>query len=111
MNAARNGTLLRIFTTDSDRHEGKPLYEALVLRAREQRLAGATVLRGVIGYGKASRIHSARIEAISTGLPVVVEIIDLEEKITAFLPQVQAMAPDALVTLEQVTVLRPSSLE
>lgn len=106
MQTPLTGTLLRIFVSESDRHEGRPLYEAIVLRARERQLAGATVLRGVIGYGKTSRIHSARLEAISTGLPVVIEIVDVEEKIQAFLPEVDAMVHEGLVTLEQVTVLK-----
>jgi PII-like signaling protein len=106
MNTPVEGTLLRIFIGESDRHAGKPLYEAIVLRARELNLAGATVLRGIIGYGKHSRIHSARLLDLSTDLPVVVEIVDSEEKINAFLPEVDRMVNEGLVTLETVTVLK-----
>lgn len=106
MNAPLRGTLLRIFIGESDRHGGKPLYEALVLRARERRLAGATVLRGIIGFGKTSHIHSARLETLSTDLPVVIEIVDTAEKINAFLPEVDDLVKEGLVTLEEVTVLK-----
>jgi len=97
--------LLRIFIGESDRWEHKPLYEALVLKAREAHLAGATVLRGPMGFGKASRVHTAKILRLSTDLPLVIEIVDSEEKINAFLPALEAMMGGGLVTLEKVKVL------
>lgn len=98
--------LLRIFIGESDRFEGKPLYEAIVLRARELHLAGATVLRGPMGFGKSSRLHTAKILQLSEDLPMVVEIVDSEEKIRAFLPVLEAMMGSGLVTLEKAQVLR-----
>ncbi|MBI5444445.1 MAG: DUF190 domain-containing protein [Deltaproteobacteria bacterium] len=106
MKIPEEGTLLRIFIGESDREGGQPLYEAIVLRARELHLAGATVLRGIMGYGKHSRIHTAKWEALSTGLPIVVEIVDSEEKIRAFLPHVDELVREGLVTLEKVWVLK-----
>jgi len=95
--------LLRIFIGESDRFEGKPLYEALILKAREAHLAGATVLRGPLGFGHGSRIHSAKILRLSADLPIVVEIVDSEDKIQGFLPAVDAMMNGGMVTLEKVT--------
>jgi PII-like signaling protein len=106
MQTPTEGRLLRIFIGESDRWEGKPLYEALVLRARERGLAGATMLRGLMGYGAASRIHTAKILRLSEDLPIVVEIVDTEAKIAAFLPEVEAMVQEGLVTLEHVQVLQ-----
>ena len=97
--------LLRIFIGESDRAEGKPLYEAIVLAAREAGLAGATVLRGLEGFGAHSRIHTARILRLSEDLPIVVEIVDSEARIAAFLPRLDAMVTEGLVTLERVQVL------
>lgn len=97
--------LLRIFIGESDRHAGKPLYEALVLSAREHGLAGATVLRASLGYGAASRLHSAKILRLSEDLPMVVEIVDSDEKIQAFLPILETMLDGGLATLEKVRVL------
>ncbi len=97
--------LLRIFIGESDRSAGKPLYEAIVLAAREAGLAGATVLRGLEGFGAHSRIHTARILRLSEDLPIVVEIVDSEERIAAFLPRLDAMVSEGLVTLERVQVL------
>lgn len=97
--------LLRIFLGESDRHNGKPLYEALVLAAREHGLAGATVLRALMGYGAASRLHTAKILRLSDDLPMVIEIVDAEAKINAFLPTLEAMLDGGLVTLEKVRVL------
>jgi hypothetical protein len=97
--------LLRIFIGESDRSAGKPLYEAIVLAAREAGLAGATVLRGLEGFGARSRIHTARILRLSEDLPIVVEIVDSEERIAAFLPRLDAMVTEGLVTLERVQVL------
>ena len=99
------GVLVRIFIGESDRLHGMPLYEAIVRRARERGLAGATVLRGVEGFGAHSRIHTARILRLSEDLPIVVEIVDQREKIDAFLPELDGMVADGLVTLEKVQVI------
>ena len=101
-----DGQLLRVFIGESDRWQGKPLYEAIVLKAREMGIAGATVLRGMMGYGAASRIHTAKILRLSEDLPIIVEIVDSEPKISTLLPIVEAMVGDGLVTLERVKVLR-----
>ena len=97
--------LLRIFIGESDRWEHKPLYEAIVLKAREMHLAGATVLRGPMGFGKASRLHTAKILRLSMDLPLVIEIVDSEEKINSFLPVLDEMMGGGLVTLEKVKVI------
>ncbi len=101
----RNAVLLRIFLGEDDRHDHKPLYEAIVLKAREMHLAGATVLRGPMGFGASSRLHTAKILRLSEDLPVVIEIVDSEDKINAFLPVVDAMMQGGLVTMEKVQVL------
>jgi PII-like signaling protein len=106
MQIPRNAVLLRIFIGEDDRHDGKPLYEAIVCRAREMRLAGATVLRGPMGFGHASRIHTAKILRLSGDLPMVIEIVDGEETINAFLPVLDGMMTSGLVTLEKVQVLQ-----
>ncbi len=98
--------LLRIFVGESDRYGGKPLYEALVLEARRRGLAGATVFKGFMGYGAHSRIHTAKVLQLSEDLPVMVEIVDTEEKIQAFLPVLDEMVREGLVTLERVEVIR-----
>lgn len=98
--------LLRIFIGESDRWQGKPLYEAIVLEAKRQGLAGATVFKGVMGFGAHSRIHSAKILQLSEDLPVMVEIVDSEEKLRAFLPALEAMVGEGLVTMERVEVIR-----
>jgi PII-like signaling protein len=100
----RDGTLLRIFIGESDRHEGLPLYEWIVRKAREQGLAGATVLRGLEGFGAHSRLHTAKILRLSTDLPIVVEIVDTEEKIHTFLPSIDDAIEEGLATLEKVEV-------
>ena len=97
--------LLRIFIGESDRWQHRPLYEAIVLKAREQHLAGATVLRGPMGFGKSSRLHTAKILRLSMDLPLVIEIVDSHEKIQTFLPELKQMMGDGLVTLEKVTVV------
>ncbi len=109
MRIPEEGALLRVFVGESDRHAGRPLYEALVLKARELHLAGATVFRGIMGYGRHSRVHTAKWEALSTDLPVVVEFVDSEEKIRAFLPHVEELVKEGLVTLEDVTVVKYAS--
>jgi len=106
MNLPNESLLLRIFIGESDQFEGKPLYEAIVLKAREQHLAGATVLRGPMGYGHSSRLHRSNFLEISEDLPIVIEIVDEEVKIEAFRPFLRAMMGSGLVTLEKVKVLR-----
>ncbi len=106
MELPHDSILLRIFIGESDRHHGKPLHEAIVLKAREQHLAGATVLRGAMGFGKSSRLHTTKILRLSLDLPVVIEIVDSEEKINAFLPMLDGMIGGGLVTLEKVRAIR-----
>lgn len=105
MQIPTEATLLRIFIGESDQWENKPLYEAVVLAARAAHLAGATVLRGPMGFGKSSRLHTAKILRLSMDLPVIVEMVDSEEKINAFPPTLEAMIGGGLVTLEKVKVI------
>jgi PII-like signaling protein len=105
MKISEEGQLLRIFIGESDKWEGKPLYEALVLKAREMGLAGATMLRGLMGYGAASRVHTAKILRLSEDLPIIVELVDSQEKIASFLPVIDEMIQEGLVTLERVQVI------
>ncbi len=100
----RQATLLRIFVGEMDRHGEHPLYEAIVLKAREMHLAGATVLRGPIGFGHSSRLHTAKILRLSEDLPIIIEIVDTPEKIEGFLPTLSDMMTGGLVTLEQVQI-------
>lgn len=111
MEVPRDSLLLRIFIGESDRFEHKPLYEAIVLKAREMHLAGATVLRGPMGFGKSSRMHTAKILRLSIDLPLVIEIVDSEEKINLFLPELEAMMSGGLVTLERVQVIEYRHVE
>jgi PII-like signaling protein len=104
-----DSVLLRIFIGESDRHGGHPLHEAIVLKAREAHLGGATVLRGAMGFGASSRLHTSKILRLSADLPIVIEIVDSEEKITPFLPTLEAMMNGGLVTLEKVRVLHYKS--
>lgn len=97
--------LLRIFVGENDKHQGRPLYEAIVEDARHRGLAGATVLRGMLGFGAHSRIHTAKILRISEELPMVIEIVDAPEKIAAFLPDLDGMITEGMVTLEKVRVI------
>ena len=97
--------LLRIFIGEQDRWHGRPLYEAIVQKARELHLAGATVLRGPMGFGAKSRLHTVKILRLSEDLPIVIEIVDTQDKIDAFLPAVEEMVTDGLVTLEKVRVI------
>lgn len=106
MEIPRAAVLLRIFVGEQDSHHGKPLYEAITLKAREMHLGGATVLRGPMGFGRSSRLHTAKILRLSEDLPVVIEIVDSEEKINAFLPVLDGMMGSGLVTLEKVQVLQ-----
>jgi uncharacterized protein len=105
MHLPHEAMLLRIFIGESDRHQHRPLYEAIVLKARELHLAGATVLRGPMGYGKSSRLHTTKILRLSADLPLVIEIVDTEDKIQSFLPVLDAMMRGGLVTLEKVKVI------
>src|SRR6266568_4306866 len=106
MEIPHDSVLLRIFIGESDRFEHRPLYEAIVLKARELHLAGATVLRGAMGFGKSSRLHTSKILRLSGDLPLVIEIVDSEEKINAFLPLLDEMITGGLVTMEKVQVLQ-----
>ena len=105
MHLPHEAMLLRVFIGESDRWHHSPLYEAIVLKARELHLAGATVLRGPMGYGKSSRLHTAKILRLSMDWPLVIEIVDAEEKIQAFLPVLDEMMKGGLVTLEKVRVI------
>jgi PII-like signaling protein len=105
MHLPTDSFLLRIFLGESDRHDGDPLYESIVLKAREAGLAGATVLRGAMGFGASSRLHTSKILRLSADLPLVIEIVDTEEKINAFLPTLDRMIGGGMVTLEKVRVI------
>src|SRR4051794_17082481 len=109
MQIPHDAVLLRIFFGEDDRHGKLPLYEAIVLKARELHLAGATVLRGHIGFGHSSRIHTTKILRLSQDLPIVIEIVDSREKIDAFLPVLDEMMGSGMVTLEKVQVLQYGS--
>ena len=108
MKVPEDGVLLRIFIGESDREPGRdrPLFEAIVRRAREAHLAGATVLRGPMGFGRHSRMHTSKLLELSTDLPIVIEIVDAEDKVEAFLPTVDELVTEGLVTLEAVRIVR-----
>jgi PII-like signaling protein len=108
MRVPENGVLLRIFIGESDKEPGerRTLYEAIVQRARDAQLAGATVLRGPMGFGRHSRVHTANFQELSTDLPIVIEIVDAEDKIDSFLPTVDELVTEGLVTLEAVRIVR-----
>lgn len=106
MQVPQDAVLLRIFLGEDDRWHHGPLYEAIVLKAREMHLAGATVIRGPMGFGRASRLHTTKILRLSEDLPLVIEIVDSEAKIETFLPALEEMMGSGLVTLEKVKVLR-----
>ncbi len=106
MKIPEDAVLLRIFIGESDRHRRQPLYEAIVRKAREMQMAGATVLRGPMGFGKSSHLHTAKILRLSMDLPIVIEIVDSEEKVNAFLPVLDGMMGGGLVTLERAKVIR-----
>lgn len=105
MKLPEDAVLLRIYLGESDRWKHQPLYEAIVLKARELHLAGATVLRGPMGFGATSRIHTAKILQLSTDLPLIIEIVDAEENINRFLPALEEMMGGGLVTLEKIKVI------
>lgn len=104
MTLPKEGKLLRIFIGEHDKHEGVPLFEWIVRKAREEGLAGATVLRGLEGFGAHSRLHTAKILRLSSDLPIVVEIVDTEEQIEKFLPLIEAAIGEGLATVERVEI-------
>jgi PII-like signaling protein len=106
MQIPRDAALLRIFIGEDDKAGRQPLYQAIVLKARELHLAGATLLRGSMGFGRSSRLHTTKILRLSEDLPIVIEIVDAQEKIDAFLPELEKLIGSGLVTLEKVKVLR-----
>ncbi|MEI6071807.1 MAG: DUF190 domain-containing protein [Verrucomicrobiae bacterium] len=111
MKLPEDAMLLRILIGESDRWHHQPLYEALVFKARELGLAGATVLRSPMGFGASSRVHTAKILQLSTDLPVIIEIVDTEEKLNGFLPALEEMMGGGLVTMEKIQVIhyRPAA--
>jgi PII-like signaling protein len=111
MNPPTDAALLRIFIGENDRHHHQPLYEALVLKARETHLSGATVLRGPMGFGKTSTLHTSKILQLSMDLPIVVEIVDSEERLNQFLAEIRDMLGGCLVTIEPVRVLHYNAQE
>jgi len=106
MQIPEDAVLLRIFIGENDRDDGRPLYESIVLKAREMHLAGATVLRGPMGYGHSSRLHTTKILRLSEDLPLLIEIVDSEQKINDFLPELEKIMSSGLITLEKVRVLQ-----
>ncbi len=106
MKLPEEGTLLRIFVGETDTYKGTALYEAIVLKARELNLAGATVIRGTMGYGAHSRIHSAKLLRLSEDLPIVIEIVDRDEKIDALLPFLDETVQEGLITMEKVRIIK-----
>lgn len=106
MKIPTEGCLLRVFIGESDKWQGRPLYEAIVMKAREMHLAGATVLRGPMGFGAHSRLHTAKIMRLSEDLPIVIEIVDSTEKIDDFMPHIDLMVLEGLVTTENVHVVK-----
>jgi len=105
MKIPQNGNLLRIFIGEQDRWEGKPLYEAIVVLARKEGMAGATVVKGCMGFGRKSHMHTAKILRLSEDLPIIIEIVDSEEKINQFIPRLDEMVKEGLITLEKVNVI------
>jgi PII-like signaling protein len=106
MKLPTEGKLLRIFIGESDSFEGRPLHEVIVLKARELGLAGATVLRGMMGFGASSRLHTSKILRLSDDLPIVVEIVDSEEKISHLLPFLDEVVADGMTTMEDIQILK-----
>ena len=105
MTLSREGKLLRVFIGEADKWEGKPLYEAIVLLAKEKKMAGATAIKGFLGFGAKSHMHTAKILRLSEDLPVIVELVDTEDKINAFMPHLDNMVRDGLITLEKADVI------
>jgi hypothetical protein len=106
MQIPKDAVLLRVFIGEDDRAGRLPLYEAIVLKAREMHLAGATILRGPVGFGRSSRLHTTKILRLSGDLPIVIEIVDAEDRINEFLPELEKLMGSGLVTLEKVQVLQ-----
>lgn len=106
MKLPEQAVLLRIFIGESDKRQGRPLYEQIVLKARELNLAGATVVRGILGFGADSRIHSSKLLELSEDLPVIIEIVDTREKIDTLMPFIDEQVAEGLVTLEEVKVIK-----
>ena len=105
MKIPQDGKLLRIFIGEQDRWQGVPLYEAIVLLARKEKMAGATVIKGCMGFGGKSHMHTAKILRLSEDLPIIIEMVDREEKINQFLPHLDEMVKEGLVTLENINVI------
>ena len=106
MKLPEEGMLLRIFIGEADRYDGKPLYEGIVIKARELHLAGATVMRGIMGFGADSRMHTTKILRLSEDLPIVIEIVDVEENLNKILPFLDEVVTEGLITLEKVRVIK-----
>lgn len=106
MKLPEQGMLLRIFVGETDKYQGKPLYEWIVLKARELNLAGATVVRGILGFGADSRLHSAKVLRLSEDLPIVIELVDTEENLNKLLPLLDDAVLEGLITLEKVRVIK-----
>lgn len=106
MKLPEDGMLLRIFVGETDRHKGKALYEQIVIKARELNLAGATVVRGIMGFGADSRMHSAKLLRLSEDLPIVIELVDTEENLNKLLPFLDETVQEGLITLEKVRVIK-----
>ena len=106
MKLPEEGMLLRIFIGESDSYEGKALYEQVVLKAREMNLAGATVTRGIMGFGADSRMHTAKLLRLSEDLPVVIELVDTEDNLNKLLPFLDEVVEEGLITLEKVRVIK-----
>ena len=102
----KESTLLRLFIGEADEVDGRPLYEAIVRKAREFQMAGATVLRGPLGFGRSSLLHTAKILRLSRDLPVVIEIVDADDKISAFIPEIMVLTKSCLITTEKVRIIR-----
>ncbi len=105
MNLPEEGMLLRIFVGESDKYKGKTLYENIIIKARELNLAGATAIRGIMGFGASSRMHTAKLLRLSEDLPVIVEIVDTEEKLNLILPFLDEIVKEGLITLEKARVI------
>jgi PII-like signaling protein len=106
MSLPEESTLLRVFIGEADEVDGRPLYEAIVARARELDMAGATVLRGPLGFGRSSLLHTAKILRLSQDLPIVIEIVDAEQKISAFISEIMLLTKSGLITTEKVRIIR-----
>ena len=106
MHLPEEGMLLRIFIGESDKYKGKALYETIVIKARELNLAGATVIRGIMGFGAHSRIHTAKLLALSEDMPVIIEIVDTEEKLNSFLPFLDEIMKSGMITMEKARIIR-----